>query len=388
MPIPNDRITKSITVPDFAPSVISRLSSFWWEFHGSIANEFHPLYWGGLSGAQPDSTTLQRFLKGLRHPVCAFLCVGNLGFRRTPAQHIEVRRSALDACCKRLSLMSQPLIAFRQPSPTSTPSESIGEFAAFVSGRTVDELREAARSAGQSHLVLKPRHGNFTIDATAPETSTTVYKDRHGVTRELRITSHARTRALIRYLVLRPDDPPPLDLDRWLHERLQKATQRAPNNRRFEARLRRHGKETLYLEDPIFTYVIHDGCLVTVEICTVRSLNKARLRLGPEAPKPKSLIPATATTTELDAATSVTEWDLWVEVRLPAGTKQYVQIESLRVHAPPSDPPQSKVALKHAQSVIACSQKEIPGFRESEVLQIFGAVGRGKQQLLYESLPR
>lgn len=387
MSIAKERMAESIAAQHFVPSVTSRLSSFWWEFHGSVANDLRPLYWGGLSNAQPDSATLQHFWRVLRHPYCAFLCIGNLGFRRTPAKHIEVRRAALDACCKRLSLMNQPLIAFRSPSPISTSSESIGEFAAFVSGRTVDELREAGRAAGQSHIILKPRQGEFAIEATAPPVPATLYKDRHGVVRELNISSHARTRALIRHLVLRPDDPPPLDLDRWLHERLQRATPRAPNNRRFEARLRRYGKETLYLEDTTFTYVIHDGCLVTVEICSFRTLNKARLQLGPEEPIPKSLLLTTESTEGPVTNTPKTEWDLWVEVRLPSGTKAYVQIESLRVQAPPSDPPQSKVALKHARNAIKWSKKEIPGLRESEVVRIFGAVGRGKQRLLYEDLP-
>jgi hypothetical protein len=386
MSIAKNRISESIAAHDFVPIITSRLNSFWWEFHGSVANDFRPLYWGGLSRAQADSFTFQRFMKGLRHPYCAFMCIGNLGFRRTPAKHIEVRRSALDACCKRLSLMSQPLIAFRKPSPTSAPSESIGEFGAFVSGRAVDELREAGRAVGQSHIVLKARQGDFTIETTAPTASPTLYKDHHGVVRELSISAHARTRALIRYLILRPDDPPPIDLDRWLHDRIQKATLRAPNNRRFEARLRRHGKETIYLEDSTFTYVIHDGCLVTVEICSLRRLNKARLQLGAEEPIPKSLITTTESAAGTVDAAPMTDWDLWVEVRLPSGTKAYVQIESLRVQAPPSDPPQSKVALKHARNAIKWSKKEIPGLRESEVVRIFGAVGKGKQRLLYEDL--
>ena len=387
-PDASDGVEKSAMQPEpFGNLVARKLRNFWWEFHDPLHKEFRPLIWGGLEGMQTNSMTFERFLRSQRHPVKAFITIGGLGLRRTPVRHVEARTEAMKLCCARLSLMQQRVFAYDAPSRTSPPADWRSEYGVFVAGRSREEILEAGRCVGQSHVILHTAHEPFTIHPTSPAQEPATFQDRHGVTHEILITRHSRTRALIRYLLLRPDDPPPIDLDAWLHARLKRSQPRPPDNRKFEARLRRHGRDTVYLEDDIFTYVIQERNLVTVEIRRnhYRSLNKARLELGPDHSAPPSLLLAPTPGEEIEEdATQRTIWNLMIEVRLPDGNRRLVEISPFSAPSLPNEPPQRKPLLRHVRNAILRSKKQLPGFHESELLRVIGCVGNGRQRVLFE----
>ena len=117
------------------------------------------------------------------------------------------------------------------------------------------------------------------------------YANRHGEIVEVVVTGHALRRFLERWELAFPSKPLPGPAEEALAEWFAKAQRFEPRSRKYKARLKRHGKDTLYFKAQPFVFVVQSASIKTVELGDrdLRPLNKARgpIRVGPAAPPAK-----------------------------------------------------------------------------------------------------
>lgn len=88
------------------------------------------------------------------------------------------------------------------------------------------------------------------------------------------VTTHAVARFTERYRLIR--GAPVANPKETLIEYFNASTRRTPQTEKERQRLKRYGTDTLFFKFQDFTFVVHDGCIVTVEITAKgkRGLNK------------------------------------------------------------------------------------------------------------------
>lgn len=122
-----------------------------------------------------------------------------------------------------------------------------------------------------------------------PRTRTTLqltYVNRKGETVQIEISGHARSRFRERWQSAFPGQPLPEDFEVELQTWFAKARRTEPTSRKYQTRLRRYGKDTLYFYAHPFMFVIQSAMLRTVELASrdTRPLNKPRLNNGAHSP--------------------------------------------------------------------------------------------------------
>ncbi len=126
-----------------------------------------------------------------------------------------------------------------------------------------------------------------------PRTRTTLqltYVNRKGETVQIEISGHARSRFRERWQSAFPAQPLPEDFEVELQTWFAKARRIEPTSRKYQTRLRRYGKDTLYFYAHPFMFVIQSAMLRTVELASrdTRPLNNVRLNNGSHSPSNQS----------------------------------------------------------------------------------------------------
>ncbi|MBL8817657.1 MAG: hypothetical protein JNL58_16645 [Planctomyces sp.] len=104
------------------------------------------------------------------------------------------------------------------------------------------------------------------------------YINRKGEPVQLEVSGHARGRFRERWQHAFPGKPVPSDFDQELKVWFSKAKRTEPTSRKYQTRLKRYGKDTLYFFAPPFMFVVQSAMLRTVELASrdTRPLNNKR----------------------------------------------------------------------------------------------------------------
>jgi hypothetical protein len=115
------------------------------------------------------------------------------------------------------------------------------------------------------------------------------YMNRRGKPVELTISSHARRRFLLRWSHIFPDKPLTFDtVDAEISKWFMRSTRVEKLSGKERKRIAKHGNKTIFFRTQVFTFVVEDTKIVTVEISDSgkRHLNK---HLQPTQPAPSTL---------------------------------------------------------------------------------------------------
>jgi len=118
------------------------------------------------------------------------------------------------------------------------------------------------------------------------------YFNRHGKPVLVRISYHGRVRFVERFKAIFPKKMLPLNPDSVIAGLFNRATRLKKFNKHEKDRLSRHGADTLFFRNDVFTFVVQDRTIVTVEVSvnSQRHLNnsqKAELLARIAGPAPK-----------------------------------------------------------------------------------------------------
>ncbi len=111
------------------------------------------------------------------------------------------------------------------------------------------------------------------------------YINRKGEPVQLEVSGHARGRFRERWQHAFPGKAVPSDFDQELKLWFAKAKRTEPTSRKYQTRLKRYGKDTLYFFAPPFMFVVQSAMLRTVELASrdTRPLNNKRPVLTEDA---------------------------------------------------------------------------------------------------------
>lgn len=92
------------------------------------------------------------------------------------------------------------------------------------------------------------------------------YLNNKNETVKLGITNHVRRRFFQRWPAAFPTKRAPLDIDLAIIELFNNSTRHQNFSRKDKTRLRRYGKDTLFFRNGLFTFVVQNATILTVEL--------------------------------------------------------------------------------------------------------------------------